>query len=403
MLEFQAGEIEKAGLAPGEEEALRVEKARQANAGRLAALSGEAYGAPLRRRGRRALPAGPGLPARGGPRRDRPLVPGLPRRAGRALSRRSRTSRSACATTRSSCEVSPGRLDEIESRLARHRAAQEEVRRDGGGGHRVRRALPPRARRSWPSPEEQERTLEARRERLGATYLGAARAPCRGGAGPRRSSCAKRVQAELGAAGDGEDALRGGLHARRTPRPPWTPREWTERGLERAEFLLSPNPGEELRPLARIASGGELSRIMLALKSVVRVRRPRASRSCSTRSTPASGAAWPRWWAGSSRPWPRGSRSCASRTCRRSRPSPTSTSPSARRRRRAAPSPLVEPPGRRRAGRGGRPHAGRRDDHLDRPSARPRDAQAGSAPIEAYLIGNTREKHASSSRPSAAR
>ena len=44
---------------------------------------------------------------------------------------------------------------------------------------------------------------------------------------------------------------------------------WTERGLERAEFLISPNPGEELRALARVASGGELSRIMLALKSVV--------------------------------------------------------------------------------------------------------------------------------------
>lgn len=40
-----------------------------------------------------------------------------------------------------------------------------------------------------------------------------------------------------------------------------------EHGLEQAEFLLSPNPGEDLRPLARIASGGELSRILLALKS----------------------------------------------------------------------------------------------------------------------------------------
>jgi DNA repair protein RecN (Recombination protein N) len=38
------------------------------------------------------------------------------------------------------------------------------------------------------------------------------------------------------------------------------------RGLERVEFYLSPNAGEELRPLARIASGGELSRIMLALR-----------------------------------------------------------------------------------------------------------------------------------------
>jgi DNA repair protein RecN (Recombination protein N) len=39
-------------------------------------------------------------------------------------------------------------------------------------------------------------------------------------------------------------------------------------GLERAEFLFSPNPGEPPRPLARIASGGELSRLMLALKQV---------------------------------------------------------------------------------------------------------------------------------------
>jgi DNA repair protein RecN (Recombination protein N) len=41
------------------------------------------------------------------------------------------------------------------------------------------------------------------------------------------------------------------------------------RGLETAELLLSPNPGEELRPLARIASGGELSRVLLAVKRVL--------------------------------------------------------------------------------------------------------------------------------------
>lgn len=40
-----------------------------------------------------------------------------------------------------------------------------------------------------------------------------------------------------------------------------------EGGADQAEFLLSPNPGEELRPLRRIASGGELSRIMLAFKA----------------------------------------------------------------------------------------------------------------------------------------
>ncbi|BCA80284.1 DNA repair protein RecN [Desulfuromonas sp. AOP6] len=40
------------------------------------------------------------------------------------------------------------------------------------------------------------------------------------------------------------------------------------KGLERGEFYISANPGEEPKPLAWIASGGELSRIMLALKSV---------------------------------------------------------------------------------------------------------------------------------------
>lgn len=43
----------------------------------------------------------------------------------------------------------------------------------------------------------------------------------------------------------------------------------SEDGLEETQFLFSANPGEEPKPLARIASGGELSRIMLALKTVL--------------------------------------------------------------------------------------------------------------------------------------
>jgi DNA repair protein RecN (Recombination protein N) len=40
-------------------------------------------------------------------------------------------------------------------------------------------------------------------------------------------------------------------------------------GFEKVEFLFSPNPGENPRPLAKIASGGELSRLMLAIKQVL--------------------------------------------------------------------------------------------------------------------------------------
>jgi DNA repair protein RecN (Recombination protein N) len=43
----------------------------------------------------------------------------------------------------------------------------------------------------------------------------------------------------------------------------------TPTGLGTLEFLFSPNPGEEMRPLVKIASGGEVSRVMLALKSIL--------------------------------------------------------------------------------------------------------------------------------------
>jgi len=43
----------------------------------------------------------------------------------------------------------------------------------------------------------------------------------------------------------------------------------TETGVDRATFMIAPNPGEELKPLAGIASGGELSRVVLALKAIL--------------------------------------------------------------------------------------------------------------------------------------
>jgi len=44
---------------------------------------------------------------------------------------------------------------------------------------------------------------------------------------------------------------------------------FTRRGIDQAEFLIAPNPGEGLKPLVKIASGGETSRLMLALKNVL--------------------------------------------------------------------------------------------------------------------------------------
>jgi DNA repair protein RecN (Recombination protein N) len=43
---------------------------------------------------------------------------------------------------------------------------------------------------------------------------------------------------------------------------------WTEQGTDAVELFLCANPGEALRPLANVASGGELARVMLALKTL---------------------------------------------------------------------------------------------------------------------------------------
>lgn len=43
----------------------------------------------------------------------------------------------------------------------------------------------------------------------------------------------------------------------------------SEDGVDKIEFMVAPNPGESLKPMIKIASGGELSRIMLALKSIL--------------------------------------------------------------------------------------------------------------------------------------
>jgi len=45
--------------------------------------------------------------------------------------------------------------------------------------------------------------------------------------------------------------------------------DWSTAGLEAAEFYFSANPGEDLRPLKSVASGGELSRALLALQSLL--------------------------------------------------------------------------------------------------------------------------------------
>ena len=88
---------------------------------------------------------------------------------------------------------------------------------------------------------------------------------------------------------------------------------WTSRGFDQVQYLISANPGEPLGPVDEIASGGELSRVMLALKTSIEAgqhasakrrwphvhwqeagRCARNGRWSSTRSTPASAGGRPK-------------------------------------------------------------------------------------------------------------
>ena len=87
------------------------------------------------------------------------------------------------------------------------------------------------------------------------------------------STLAEAVERELQALS--MSAARFVVNFHRTPDPAGfiiadgVPLQLTPVGIESVEFLLTSNPGEEPRSLAKIASGGEVSRVMLALKSVL--------------------------------------------------------------------------------------------------------------------------------------
>lgn len=80
----------------------------------------------------------------------------------------------------------------------------------------------------------------------------------------RRKEAAKRLQTEIEKSLFDLDMPKVRFEAALIKTPDYTPK-----GAETAEFMICPNVGEQMKPLAEIASGGELSRVMLAVKSIL--------------------------------------------------------------------------------------------------------------------------------------
>jgi DNA repair protein RecN (Recombination protein N) len=161
----------------------------------------------------------------------------------------------------------PARLDQVEARLL---AIQRLARKHGGDVEAALATLEAAQAElaALESGEEGLARLGREREQALSQALGLARglSQARGRAAGELSQAARDELKDLGlAACEFETRLEpptaGALD---TPEGPLS-----ARGLEQAEFFIAPNPGEGFRRLTRIASGGELSRILLALKSLV--------------------------------------------------------------------------------------------------------------------------------------
>src|SRR5262249_47935766 len=155
-------------------------------------------------------------------------------------------------------EASPERLQQIEARLA----LLERLKRKYGPTLSDVIARRERLRGEiddLQAGEERVADLERRYERARESYLNTAGEL----AGARRLVAAdfvQRVERLLG-----ELAMEQARIDLRFNPAPLPESAWADQGFDAAELYVSPNPGEELRPLARIVSGGELSRIMLAI------------------------------------------------------------------------------------------------------------------------------------------
>lgn len=273
FLAFQANEIDEAKLQPGEHAALAAERARLVHASRLAADAGVAA----------ACLAGEGSDAEAGaPARDRVaeaarridaaarLDPGLGPLAARLRALGAELDDAARELERyaAGIEVDPERAGAIEERLA----LLERLRRKYGADETEILAF--RARVGAELAElggSDERLAQLEGEHAAAR---AALADAAARLTAARQRAARALAAALEAA-LGDLAMPGARFeialAAWQPSADEAALPCGPRGAEEPEILFSANPGEAPRPLRRVASGGELSRVFLALKNVLRV------------------------------------------------------------------------------------------------------------------------------------
>ena len=256
LLAYQVREIETAAPRAGETDQLKLEAARLDHAGRLLERASSAE---------RSLAAEDGAADALGAasaelRAAGEVDPGAEELAARAFELNAAATELAVEVRgyRERLELDPVRLQEVRERID----ALDALQRKYGNGEEEVLAFGDRARESLDALAgvEQERERAAaevaeRTERVGAltTVVSDGRAR----AVPELSQALQRELGELGMEG-------ASIEVTLAPTP-----ELTSGGAEHAAFVFSGGPGQPAEPLAKVASGGELSRTMLACRSVL--------------------------------------------------------------------------------------------------------------------------------------
>lgn len=265
LLRFQVEELRAAQLRPGEEEELEAEHRLLANAERLQRVAGQSYALLYDGQGGQASAVDLLGQVKAELEDALRLDPGLAEALEMVASAlvHAQEASHLLADYRERVDLDPERLARVEARLDQIRTLKRKY------GDTVEEML------EYLAQTEQELSrlehsqelideLKAREAALGreAESLASALSEARQAAAARLG---EQVAGEL--ADLGMPAARFVVAVERPPEPSY--RDVTARGWDRVEFLFSPNPGEPVKPLARIVSGGEMSRIMLALKAIL--------------------------------------------------------------------------------------------------------------------------------------
>ena len=273
LLNYQIQEIDAAKLKAGEEEELREELSRLANAEKLSSLAKQAYGLL---------------------EEDSPESPSINSMLGQVVSavrnlanidKSLETLADQCESISSlssdtsrelqdyldSIEFNPKRLEQTENRLALINTLKRKYGEDESSVLEFAEKARAQLSKITNAEERIDELEKLEQTQLAETSRKALRlSETRKAAAIALGEQVERELSDLHMAG-----ARFSVDIQYKPVEPGLPLEdgtqvkFDERGIDQVEFLIAPNPGEGLKPLVKIASGGETSRLMLALKNVL--------------------------------------------------------------------------------------------------------------------------------------